>query len=162
MPLLLVAMGVVLLIAAVRGQTTTLFDLLKGDFTGPNNYLIWMGAILGVGMFGYIRSIRPIASAMLVLIVVSMVLSDKGFFTQFAQAFQSTTNPPPSGQSSSETDYLSQALSSLSGAGSATSGGSGFQLPSVPSLQGSNLFSDLNFGSSSNAANTAVDVQQLF
>lgn len=164
MPLLLIAIGIVLMISAVKGTTSQLFTLLQGDLTGPNNYLIWLGAVIGVGLFGYVRPLRPIAGAMLVLIVTAMVLSNKGFFAQFASAFESTTSGPPSNNSSATSapqNYLSQALASIGGTPSG-SGASQFQLPTVPTIQGSNLFSDLNFGGSAASSAGSDLINSLF
>lgn len=94
MPLLIAAIGIVLLVSAVRGTTTTLFELVHNDLTGKDNFLIWLGAILGLGLFGYIKPVRPIAAGFLVLVGLGLVLSNKGFFANFASAFQSTVNTP--------------------------------------------------------------------
>ena len=57
MPFALLIIGLVLLIASVRNTTsgpTGLFALVQGEFTGPNNFLYWMTAILVIGFVGYI------------------------------------------------------------------------------------------------------------
>ena len=90
MPLLLLALGLIFLASAVRGTTKDLFALLQGDFVGPQNFLIWTGAIVGVGALGYIKQIRPIANALLGLILVSIVLANRGVFANFQKAFTST------------------------------------------------------------------------
>lgn len=90
MPLLLIAAGIVLLVATLRGTTNDLFSLLRDDFVGKPNFLVWIGAIVGVGAFGYIKEVRPIANAFLVLIFVVLVLSNRGFFKQFTSAIKST------------------------------------------------------------------------
>lgn len=94
MPLLLAAVGIVLIVAAVRGSTTTLFELVHNDLTGQNNFLVWLGAILGLGLFGYIKPVRPISAGLITLVMVALVLSNKGFFANFAAAFQATVNTP--------------------------------------------------------------------
>jgi hypothetical protein len=97
MPLLLLALGLIFLASAVRGTTKDLFALLQGDFTGSQNFLVWTGAIVGVGALGYIKQIRPIANALLGLILVAIVLANKGVFANFKTAFMSTTKAAPQG-----------------------------------------------------------------
>jgi hypothetical protein len=103
MPLAFIAIGAVFLVAAVRGtvldytvtggkvtsggSTPGLITLIKSDFTGSNNFLIWILALWVLGALGYIPGFKPIANALLVLVVVVMVISNDnktgggGFFT---------------------------------------------------------------------------------
>lgn len=97
MPLFLIAVAAVFLIAAVRGTLTAkdsshpgLLNLLQGDFIGQNNYLIWIGAIGLIGSVGYIKVLQPVANAMLVLVLLVLFLSHKGFFEQFTSAVLTT------------------------------------------------------------------------
>lgn len=69
-----------------------LVSLLKNDFTGKNNYWYWVLSILIVGSIGYIKPLQPVSRAFLVLIVIVLVLSNKGVFAQFNQAFSLTQN----------------------------------------------------------------------
>lgn len=94
MPFVLVFIGLLLLVAGVRGTHTQLFGLIKGDFTGSGNFIYWVVAILAVGAVGYIKPIKPVSDAFLVLILIVMVLSNKGFFNQFMNQIQSTTTQP--------------------------------------------------------------------
>lgn len=97
MPFALLIVGIVLVVAAVRNSQNDLFTLLKGDFTGQNNFIYWMLAILLVGALGYIPSMTKLSRAFLVLILVVLFLSHKGFFQQFQQqigATQPVSNPP--------------------------------------------------------------------
>jgi len=72
--------------------------LVKGDFAGQGNFIYWLVAILAVGVLGYIPRVRPISDAFLVLIIVVLFLSKKGFFAQFNQSIASvTTNAPNHG-----------------------------------------------------------------
>jgi len=41
MALAFIVIGIVFLAAAIRGTQADLFDVLKDDFTGPNNFLYW-------------------------------------------------------------------------------------------------------------------------
>lgn len=151
MPLLIAAIGIVLLVAALRGSTQTLFELIHNDFTGQGNFLVWLGAILGLGLFGYIKPIRPIAAGFLTLVIVALVLSNKGFFANFANAFQATQNTP---KKNITTDQ--------GGAGDATqSGSSGGQLSQLQPFQDfGNLFGNNSNSDSGNSLGS--DIKNLF
>lgn len=82
MSFVLVIIGLFMLISGVRGTHGELAELLKEDFVGPNNYFKWVVAMLIVGSLGYIKPIRPIANGILVLVILGLFLSNKGFFTQ--------------------------------------------------------------------------------
>lgn len=97
MPFTLIILGVIVLIASVRGTQDQLFSLVKGDFTGPKNFIYWTVAILFIGALGYIPKLKPLSVTFMVLIVIVLVLargnpsnSGGGFFGQFTIALQST------------------------------------------------------------------------
>ena len=110
MPFVLVITGVVLLIAAIKntyGQTTPsgspgLGALLQNDFTGQNNFIFWLVAMLVIGAIGYIPKLKPVSIGLLVLVVAVLVLSrgnpnnvGGGLFSQFTTALNSTTTATP-------------------------------------------------------------------
>lgn len=100
MPIAFLIIGALFLTAAVRGtiSTTTvngtqqegLLPLLQGEFTGTNNFLLWMVAIWLVGALGYIPGFKPISNAFLALLLIVIFLSNKGFFAQFQSAITGT------------------------------------------------------------------------
>ena len=87
MPLALLAIGIVFLIAAVRGTHKEFFELLKSDFTGPGNFFYWALSIWVIGALGYVSAFKPLSRAFLVLIVIVLLLSKRGFFDQFYATF---------------------------------------------------------------------------
>lgn len=98
MPFALLIIGLWLLIAGVRNTQDTLFLLIKGDFTGSDNFIFWFLAILIVGAIGYIPKLKPISVGFLVLILVVLFLKKGsssgvggGFFQQFFTGIQGTT-----------------------------------------------------------------------
>jgi hypothetical protein len=98
----LVAMGIVLLVAAIRNTQSTLFTLLKGDFTGSNNFLFWVVSIIIIGAVGYIPKLKPFSVAFLTLVIIALVLTKGnpnqaggGFFQKFMAAIGSTTATIP-------------------------------------------------------------------
>lgn len=85
MPLALLVIGVVFLAAAIRGTHRDLFDVLKDDFTGPNNFILWGLALFIIGAVGYYKPLRPLSNSFMVLVVVMLFLSHEGFISRFMQ-----------------------------------------------------------------------------
>lgn len=99
MPFALIAIGLILTIAGARGTQGTLFNLLKGDFTGNQSYLWWALSIVAVGAVGYVKSLRPLSHGFLVLILIVFVVAQykggKDLFKSFIdQVRAGTTNVP--------------------------------------------------------------------
>lgn len=107
MPLAFIAIGAVFLIAAVRGTISDksnqpgLVTLLKGDFVGnstsggfTNTFLVWIVALYIVGALGYIPGFRPLANALLILVLLVMFLVNSrqsaggGFFAEINNAIK--------------------------------------------------------------------------
>jgi hypothetical protein len=110
MPFALIIVGIVLLAAALRGQSANLFSQLKADFTGSGNYIYWVLAILIIGSIGYVKKLQPISDAFLALVLVVLFLSNKGFFAQFMSGISAASNC--SGASDPLTTQYQQAISS--------------------------------------------------
>ncbi len=93
MPIALLIVGALFLIAAVRGkeQTDKLFGLLKDDFTGPNNFILWAVGIWMVGAIGYYKPLKPLSVAFMTLVIIVILLAQKGFFEKFMDQIGSTT-----------------------------------------------------------------------
>jgi hypothetical protein len=96
MPFTFIIAGLILLIAAARGQSSALFALVKSDFTSTSastnatnqpSFLPWVFSILAVGALGYIPALKTFSRAFLVLLLVVLFLSKGGFFAKFEQAF---------------------------------------------------------------------------
>jgi hypothetical protein len=92
MPFALLIIGAVLLVSGVRNTTggqNGLFALLTSDFTdtGQGSFTHWILAILVIGMIGYIDSLQKLSRMFLVLVIISMVVSNGGFFQKFNQEF---------------------------------------------------------------------------
>lgn len=91
--------GLVSIIAAVRGTHAQFFALLKKDFTGPDNFVIWMAALFAIGAVGYYKPLRGISSAFLVLVILVMILAQQkngsgGFFQQLDEQLKATQQTP--------------------------------------------------------------------
>lgn len=97
MPLLFLIVGTLFLVAAVRGeeQTNKLLALLRSDFVGPQNFLVWALAIGSVAGLGYIPRLKPFSNVFLALIFIVIILVRKDatgqdFFTSFFRQVRAT------------------------------------------------------------------------
>lgn len=84
MPFVLILLGTTLFVAGIRNTQGVLLDLLKGDLTGPDSFLVWIAAIAVVGGLGYIPKLRPLSIAFMTLLLLVLVIKDKGVFAQLA------------------------------------------------------------------------------
>lgn len=120
MPIAFIAIGALFLIAAVRGTITDypstsggtatqpgLLTLLKADFVSTSasgNFLIWLVTLWIIGALGYIPGFRPIANALLFLVLLVLFLSNSknsgtgGIFAEFNAALT------PKGSTATGTD----------------------------------------------------------
>jgi hypothetical protein len=117
MPFVLLILGAVLFISAIRNTQGNLFTLLGGDFTGSNNFIFWVVSILAIGALGYIPKLKPLSAAFLALVIIVLFLTKGvGFFSQLTAGIGSTTSATPGGSG--------VATSALGSLGSLLSGGS--------------------------------------
>lgn len=93
MPFIIIAVGIILLVSAYNKTYTNLYALLKGDLTGPNNFIFWILTIIVVGAVGYIPALKKVSVAFLILIIVVLFLKKgQGFFPQFQNAIAGVQN----------------------------------------------------------------------
>lgn len=88
MPFALVMIGLLMVISAVMNTHAQLGKQLQSDFTGPNNFTWWLLVMVFVGGLGYVERLRPIASAFLVLIIVSLFIANRGVFGKATEALK--------------------------------------------------------------------------
>jgi hypothetical protein len=100
MPLALLLLGALFLVAAVRGDkcngqqcSRMLFDTMKSDFTGPNNFIYWGLALFLIGAMGYAKPLKPLSNAFLGLVILVLFISNRGFFAKFMEQIGSTQHP---------------------------------------------------------------------
>lgn len=92
MPVLLLIVGVMLVIVGLNNKLSELGDLIKEDFSPTTNtpsFAVWLLAIFAVGAVGYVKELKPLSNAFLVLVVLAMLLSNRGFFNKFTKAVKS-------------------------------------------------------------------------
>lgn len=80
MPYILIATGLMFAYLAYegKGSLNAAGSLLEQElFTNQDPFYKWLGALIIVGLLGYIPETRPIAVAMLTLIILSIVLTKR-------------------------------------------------------------------------------------
>lgn len=95
MPIVFLFIGVLLIVSAINNKLPTLRSLISEDFApsdGSAGFHIWILAIFVAGSLGYVRSFRPVANAFIALILISLILSNRGFFAQFQSALSNGRN----------------------------------------------------------------------
>lgn len=144
MPYALLIIGIVLLVAGARGQSENLLQLVDEDFLSTGGYIPWAISILGIGAVGYIPKMKPISDAFMALVVVVLILANKGFFTNLQSAVQGIGGQTLAGSTSSGSTTAS------------TSTGSGGLPSSVTSVL-SGLQQQFGLGTSSTAGTGGPD-----
>lgn len=96
MPFALLIIGLLLIIAAVKGKDKTqeLVSLFKDDFTGSDNFINWVMVVIFLVLIGNVKAIKPISDAFLVLIILVMVIANgqKGLFDNFMRQVKEGTS----------------------------------------------------------------------
>jgi hypothetical protein len=90
MPFILIMFGVLLILVGYQGTQVQFFGLLKGDFTGSGNFVYWVVSILIIGGIGYVPKLKSLSDSFLVLVLLVLFISHKGFFAQFNQQIGTT------------------------------------------------------------------------
>ncbi len=91
MPLFFLLVGALFIYAGFNGRLGELSALIKEDFSptdGSNGFAIWIVAIFAIGAIGYYKPAKPLSNAFLLLVVVSLILSNRGFFARFKQGLE--------------------------------------------------------------------------
>jgi hypothetical protein len=86
--------GVALIITGVQNTYADAGSQLKGDLTGQNNFTYWIAAILFVGVLGYVPALNRFSHWFLALILLSLFLSHKGFFSSIQAALAAGPSAP--------------------------------------------------------------------
>lgn len=74
MPLILLILGAVLLVSAIRNTQAELGNLFKVQFTGPGSFTAWAFAFFMLALLGTAEPLRPLARAFMVLLLLVMFL----------------------------------------------------------------------------------------
>jgi hypothetical protein len=113
MPFALVGIGLILIVTGVRDTYGQLGAQLTKDFTGSQNFTVWILAIGSVGALGYVRELRTFSHYFLALILLSLILANQGFFQKFTTQWKAGPTIPtaptdsaiPAGSAASSTPF---------------------------------------------------------
>lgn len=86
MAFVLVIAGMLMIVTGAKGTYAQFGAQVASDFTGPGNFTYWLAAIGSVGALGYVDALRTVSRLFLALILIAMVLANKGFFNQLTAA----------------------------------------------------------------------------
>ena len=96
MILVALIIGIILIVAAVRGTQNQLFAALMTDVPG---FVIWAAAIFAVGVIGFVPGLKPISRGLLALVLVVIVLNNyKAILAGFASVSSGQASPSTSNQ----------------------------------------------------------------
>lgn len=97
MPFAIIVIGILMIVVAIRNTYADLGKEIVDDFTGPTNFWYWITALFIIGAVGYIEELKKASDLMLALVLISLILSNQGFFAKFVEQLKSgsATAPPP-------------------------------------------------------------------
>ena len=76
--------GLILAVATYKGNHNELFALIKRDFSGNDNFIYWVLAIIVLIAVGSIKKVRPVTDAFLILVILVIIVSNRGRGDLFA------------------------------------------------------------------------------
>lgn len=91
MPLFILLVGILLVFAGLNDKIGELGRLVKEDFApsdGTTGFPIWIAVIFVIGAIGYVKELKPISNAFLLLVFVVLIISNRGFFAKFTAAIK--------------------------------------------------------------------------
>lgn len=89
MPFALITIGVLIFFSALNNTAGALGKQLYADlFSEDGGFVYWVAGIIIVGLIGYIPSLKKPSDLFMVLIIIAMLLQNKGFFQQLQTGLQ--------------------------------------------------------------------------
>jgi hypothetical protein len=121
MPFVLVIIGAIIIVAAIRNTQGNLASALEQDVP---NYLLWALAIVAVGGLGYVPGMRQISRWLLALVLVVLVLRNyknllSGFSAQAIASGPIVQAPTTPGQAAAASPAGQITTAEITGTGSA-------------------------------------------
>jgi hypothetical protein len=92
MPFVFIGVGVVFVLTGIKGNAGQLFELVKGDFSGPNNFIYWLLSVFALGSMGYVPQLRNLSRLFIVLVLLVLLIDNRGFFAQFQEFVNSSSS----------------------------------------------------------------------
>lgn len=89
MPLILILIGLLLVVSGIQNSQAALGKQLVKDFSGPGNFFYWIAALLIIGVVGYAKPFQQPSRVFMVLLLLALLLNNRGFFANLTTALQS-------------------------------------------------------------------------
>lgn len=93
MILVLLFLGIIIVVAALRNSQGALFAALYEDVPG---FVVWAAAIFAIGAVGFIPGLKPVSRGILALVIVVIVLRN---YKQIITGFENVWTKPPAAAS---------------------------------------------------------------
>ncbi len=125
MVIALLIVGILLTTAGIRGTEGKLATQFASDMTGTDGFIVWLGALVLIGLVGFIPGLQRPSRYLIALVVLVIVLRNGGVFQNFVTAIAQVdaTGPVPSQVASAPAAANSNtAANAISTASSAASG----------------------------------------
>lgn len=94
MPIVAILLGAILIDLVARGTEREFGQQLESDF-GGGSFVAWAAAIIVIGALGYVPALGKISSAAMGLVILVLVLANRGLFAQLAAVVKSPPSPAP-------------------------------------------------------------------
>lgn len=88
MPFALLIIGLILVITGAKDTHRAMGSQLAKDFTGQGNFFWWLAAIFLMGAVGKIPGMQNFSRALMGLVIVVLLISNKGIFANLTSALQ--------------------------------------------------------------------------
>lgn len=83
-----------MILTGVKNTYAQFGSTVAGDFTGKGNFTYWLASLGAVGALGYIDALREFSRYFMALIIIAMVLANKGLFAQLTAFLQNGPKAP--------------------------------------------------------------------
>jgi hypothetical protein len=95
MPIVFIILAIGCILVGFQGTAGQLGALLKSDFTGKDNFGLWILAFVVVGSVGYIPQLKKLSDMFILIVIVGIIFandkgsgSSGGFFAKIQSAIQ--------------------------------------------------------------------------
>lgn len=118
MGIALLLIGLALVSSGIQNTQGQLGTLIAGDFSGAGSFWYFIAGLFAVGSVGYYQPLQGASRLLLGLIILVLLLNNKGFFAQLQSALNSpkASLTPASPVQPSTSNIVGQSASATSSA----------------------------------------------
>lgn len=103
MPFALLAIAAIFIVTGFRGTTSQFLSTFTADVKG---FFPWIVSIIVIGAIGYIPGLKKFSDGFLILVLLVLFISNKGFFSQFNSQLSQAGTAPATSPSTNVADGL--------------------------------------------------------